>query len=160
MFLYAPSFRCVSTKSSTKKKEKIVEALASHHAIWPFVLLEHPRYSLFDEFLLSGLNYKLYHVSMSIICCFDKLDILKHERVRFDNAISFCSNGPNPKLWNNSACWKMLNERHFFVIFTTIENCVVVEAITSIESEFTSDFIVNVVITSGNSTMIHSGTYV
>lgn len=125
VFLYAPSFRCVSTKSSTKNKGQIVEALASHHAIWPFMLLEHLRYSLFDEsFLLPGLNYKLYHVSMSIwICSFDKLDTVKHMNASVSIMQFLCnSNGPNPESWNNCACWKMLNERHFFVIFTIIEN--------------------------------------
>lgn len=44
-FYNAPSFRRVSTKSSTKKKGQI-EALASHHAIRPpLAPLEHLRYS-------------------------------------------------------------------------------------------------------------------
>lgn len=147
-FYNAPSFRRVSTKSSTKKKGQIVEALASHHAIRPpFAPLEHLRYSLFDESFLRFIRAKLQIVANCVyvdkIRSFDKLDItLKHERVRFDNAISFCSDGPNPKSWNNSACWKMLNERHFFFFFFCYfhnyrELCGYVECrIASVESEF------------------------
>ena len=137
----------MSTKSSTKKKGQI-EALASHHAIRPpLAPLEHLRYSLFDESFLRFIRAKLQIVANCVyvdkIRSFDKLDItLKHERVRFDNAISFCSDGPNPKSWNNSACWKMLNERHFFFFFFCYfhnyrELCGYVECrIASVESEF------------------------